>query len=131
MKHRFKIDKLVRDNIPAIIRSNGAEVLDRVMEQDEYLKRLKDKILEEAKEVTMAGDALSVKEELADVLEVVRALAMAYGISYEEIEAERVKKRKEKGGFEGKIYSNFIEIDDEYKKIDYYLAKQNQYPKTR
>ena len=49
--HRFKVDKLIRDKLPQIMRASGIQVFERVMEKDEYLKRLKDKLLEEAKEV--------------------------------------------------------------------------------
>lgn len=53
--HRFKVDKLIRDKLPQIMRSSGIQVFERVMEKDEYLKRLKDKLLEEAKEVIASG----------------------------------------------------------------------------
>lgn len=49
--HRFKVDKLIRDKLPQIMRSSGIQVFERVMGKDEYLKRLKDKLLEEAKKL--------------------------------------------------------------------------------
>jgi predicted house-cleaning noncanonical NTP pyrophosphatase (MazG superfamily) len=38
--HRFKIDKLVRDKLPQLMRTSDIQVLERIMEKDEYLKRL-------------------------------------------------------------------------------------------
>ena len=48
--HSFKIDKLIRDKISEIMRAESIDVFERVLEKDEYLKRLKDKLLEEAEE---------------------------------------------------------------------------------
>ncbi len=39
-------------------------------------------------------------EEMADVLEVLHGLAFHQGISWDEVEATRVHKRDERGGFE-------------------------------
>lgn len=45
---RFKINKLVRNNIPSIISANSAAAHTRIMQKDEYIKRLKDKLIEES-----------------------------------------------------------------------------------
>ena len=47
---RFKINKLIRDKIPEIIASNSAKIVSRIMDKDEYLQKLNDKLIEEALE---------------------------------------------------------------------------------
>ncbi|MBN9542197.1 MAG: hypothetical protein J0G32_00175, partial [Alphaproteobacteria bacterium] len=48
---RFKIDKLIRDKMPDIMRSMGLKVYERTVDLDEYLSVLKLKLVEEATEV--------------------------------------------------------------------------------
>jgi len=70
--------KLVRDKIPQIIRSTGQEPVIRTADAKEYGVRLRDKLREEVAEFL---DSDSAPEELADVLEVVYALAEQGGQS--------------------------------------------------
>ena len=75
------------------------------MEKDEYLKRLKDKILEEEKELIASESAKEMLEELADLLEVMLALAKVYGMNFTDIQQTAQTKRLEKGGFMDKFYN--------------------------
>jgi predicted house-cleaning noncanonical NTP pyrophosphatase (MazG superfamily) len=54
--------------------------------------------------------ATPVPEELADILEVVHALAPLVAGSMEELEKVRVAKVKERGGFDQRIF--IVEIHD-------------------
>ena len=67
-------NKLVRDKIPNIIKEKGETPVVRVLDEIEYKNELEKKLYEEYKEVIQASgdDRL---EELADMLEVIRALA--------------------------------------------------------
>ena len=127
-KHRFKIDKLVRDKLPDIMQEAKITVVKRVMEHDEYIKRLKDKLLEEAQEVVQANNQIALKEELADLLEVIHALSLAHGFSYQACEEIRLKKKSKKGGFEKRIYNAYIDISSDNQKILYYQAQSDKYP---
>lgn len=49
-------------------------------------------------------------EELADMLEVIRALAVIHGATWEELEALREKKAEARGGFQERVY--LIDVDD-------------------
>ena len=69
-------EKLVRDKIPQIIRETGAEPLVRVADEAEYVQLLRRKLLEEVGEFLDSG----ATEELADILEVVLALASQHGV---------------------------------------------------
>ncbi|MCT9094865.1 nucleoside triphosphate pyrophosphohydrolase [Haloarchaeobius sp. HME9146] len=92
-------DKLVRDDIPAVIRANGQTPVTHVAEGDEYRARLREKLVEEAKEFREDPSA----EELADVLTLVDAIRAAEGFSAETVATERREKRTARGGFEDGI----------------------------
>ncbi|TCL53259.1 hypothetical protein EDD69_101267 [Thermolongibacillus altinsuensis] len=49
-------------------------------------------------------------EELADVLEVIYALAEYHGVSLEKLEEVRAQKAEKRGGFKEKIF--LIEVED-------------------
>ena len=94
--------KLVRDRIPQIIRATGSKPIIYTASPDEYRTRLRDKLSEEVTEFLAADDA-QAPEELADVLEVVRALADALGIDAGQLEKIRAAKASERGGFRHRI----------------------------
>jgi predicted house-cleaning noncanonical NTP pyrophosphatase (MazG superfamily) len=92
--------KLVRDKIPEIIRANGEVPSTRVAEGAEYQSLLLAKLTEEVLEfIASDGDP----DELADILEVVMALADGLGIGRPELERLRAKKAAERGGFSQRI----------------------------
>ncbi len=95
--------KLVRDKIPAIAESAGATVTTRVLTVEEFRVALKLKLLEEAAEAATAPTE-EFASEIADVLEVVRAMYDAFGLDPTEVEALRASKAAERGGFEGRIF---------------------------
>ncbi|OLT19276.1 hypothetical protein BJF79_16965 [Actinomadura sp. CNU-125] len=88
-------EKLVRDRIPEIILRSGRHPRTRFAEQDEYTSLLRAKLFEEATEYTTDGDP----GELADVLEVLHALAAVHGLTPEDLEHLRATKAAERGGF--------------------------------
>jgi predicted house-cleaning noncanonical NTP pyrophosphatase (MazG superfamily) len=129
--HRFKVDKLIRDKLPQIMRASGIQVFERVMEKDEYLKRLKDKLLEEAKEVIASGSEKEMREELADLLEVMLSLAKAYGMEFADIQQAAEQKRADKGGFDNRIYNAFAPIEAGNPSLGYYRARPDQYTQVK
>ena len=92
--------KLVRDKIPQIIEASGETPITRILERDEYLACLEAKLDEEVREFHESKEP----EELADILEVVYALAEAYGCSREQLLDIYTKKNAARGGFEKRIY---------------------------
>lgn len=89
--------KLVRDNIPEIITAKGQKPKIHIADQEEYQRRLTDKLSEEVNEY-IAEDS-NKKEELADILEVVQALIQNAGYDPLEVEEIRQKKAKKNGAF--------------------------------
>ena len=100
MDHMSRIyNKLVRDKIPEIIESSGRHCSIEVLPDDEYLRFLDIKLGEELDEYQKDKTI----EELADLLEVIRAVVVARGYTFEELEAIRAIKAHERGGFEKRI----------------------------
>jgi len=97
--------KLIRDKIINIIKTNGETPKYHILSDDDYLSELHKKLLEEAHEFIEADDI----EELADLMEVVYAIAKVKNIDLKEMENVRIKKREKRGGFEDKIYLEAVE----------------------
>ena len=102
-------NKLVRDKIPEIIESKGEKACTRILTDEEYLTALFEKANEELLEVKTAENLNEAKEELADLLEVVRAMAEHKGFSLDEINEEADKKAEKRGKFENKIFLTSVE----------------------
>ncbi|MBR6186901.1 MAG: nucleoside triphosphate pyrophosphohydrolase [Clostridia bacterium] len=92
----IQYDKLVRDKIPEVIAASGKRPVADLLPAQEIQAALERKLLEEVREYL---DSRSI-EEMADVLEVLRGIAFHRGVSWDEIERERMRKREERGGFE-------------------------------
>jgi predicted house-cleaning noncanonical NTP pyrophosphatase (MazG superfamily) len=92
--------KLVRDKIPQIIRSKGQEPVIKTADTEEYCIRLRDKLREEVEEY-LASD--NDREELADILEVLYALARQAGTDKQQLEKLRAAKAEKRGGFADRI----------------------------
>jgi len=95
----MKYDKLIRDRIPEIIADNGQTARVRVLNGDEYLAKLDEKLGEELAEYLADGDV----GELADLLEVIYAAALARGCSADQLDEIRRKKAEERGAFAEKL----------------------------
>jgi predicted house-cleaning noncanonical NTP pyrophosphatase (MazG superfamily) len=100
--------KLVRDRVPEIIQSEGRRPLIRVLDEASYRQALLAKLIEEAQETSHAT-ASDLPGELADVLEVLRALTMTAGMSWPQLLALADDKRSRRGGFERRIFLESVE----------------------
>ncbi|HLD00945.1 MAG TPA: nucleoside triphosphate pyrophosphohydrolase [Candidatus Nanoarchaeia archaeon] len=97
--------KLVRDRIPEIIQSKGSIPIFRIASEEEYHQKLKEKLQEEVEEFLKDES----EEELADILEVIKALAKLKKVDDKDLELLRKKKAEERGGFEKRIVLEGIE----------------------
>lgn len=120
------IDKLVRDNIPEIIKSEGLIPLFYYSTGNNLRLQMYDKLVEEVKELVeeikskteinfpqlLASEDFSkskLLEELADVCEVISSIIKIETIDLFELLNVVLKKKNEKGGFDKGIYLVSIE----------------------
>jgi predicted house-cleaning noncanonical NTP pyrophosphatase (MazG superfamily) len=103
-------NKLVRDKIPQIIESKGMKCSTKALNDEDYIKYLKGKAYEELDEYYAAETNGESVEELADLLEVIRALAKQHGSSIEVLEAVRKDKAERRGGFQEMVF--LIKVED-------------------
>ena len=95
---RQEYNKLIRDNIPDIIRQHQVNFETKILSEEQYRQALRQKLLEEAAEAATANDENLVME-LADLYEVIDALMAVYGISLETVQETQNQRRRERGGF--------------------------------
>ncbi len=96
-------NKLVRDNIPEIIKTDGKTPIYRVLDEVEYWEYLLKKNEEELEEVRNAQSLEERKKELADKLELIKAMAEFSGFSLDDIIEEADRKRQKNGGFQKRL----------------------------
>lgn len=95
----MKYNKLVWDNIPAIVKKSGGKATYHVAKPSEYSQKLKEKLTEEVIEFLKSGEI----EELADVIEVIEALATVKKSTLKKVLALKQKKFRDRGGFSKRI----------------------------
>ena len=89
-------NKLVRDGVPEEIAQSGDSCVHCVLEdEDEYRFALDEKLDEEIVDYQISKDI----SELSEVLEVIHAIVEARGMTFEELDEMRLKKREKRGGF--------------------------------
>ena len=97
-------NKLVRDRIPDIIRQSGKTCHTVILDDEAYARCLRDKLQEETQEFLDSRDV----EELADIMEVVYALAAHKGYSVQQLEELRARKTAERGGFADRVFLTLV-----------------------
>ncbi len=94
------------DDIPEIILKDNKIPKVEVMEDEEYFKYLTAKIDEELLEVKEDYDV----SEIADLMEVLISIAKFKGVSEEELNEIRLKKKNKNGGFDKRL--KLIEVEN-------------------
>jgi len=105
-------NKLIRDNIPAIIDMDNKSCVVTTLDDEQFHKELKKKLIEEANEVITASTRDELIGELADMYEIIDKLKEIYNI--EDIEVNKIQKIKsEKNGkFDKKLF--LVSVDDKH-----------------
>ena len=98
-----KTGKLVRDRIPQIIEESGNEPETCVVRGEELIEALYQKLDEEVRELQSAPTS-AIAEEIADVHEVLLAIATRHGLKWADIDRHAQRKRNERGGYETGIW---------------------------
>ncbi|WP_071460500.1 nucleoside triphosphate pyrophosphohydrolase [Bacillus massilinigeriensis] len=99
---KIKYNKLVRDGIPDLLKEQGKSFSTGVLNDKEYSIKLQEALVEEmecfveSRHDKLAGD-------IADLLEIIYAIAEQRGITEPEIEFTRQMKKKQLGGYGKKL----------------------------
>ena len=101
-------NKLVRDEIPNIIESNGEKPITRILSDQEYLIELNKKLQEEVNEYLVDGNI----DELADIQEVILGILDIKGYTFEDLELLRKTKVYKRGAFKNKIFLEGVEDEN-------------------
>lgn len=101
----IRYNKLVRDLIPRIIQQEGKQCHTRILSDQEYQKALIQKLQEEVTEFTEEPNL----EELADILEVIQALAEALDSDIETVREIQQQKTLSRGGFDKRIFLEWVD----------------------
>ena len=99
------INKLVRDNIPSICKENKQLPETKILDDKTYTTALYEKLKEEVNEYLTSKEI----EELADIIEVIEALAENQGSSLGEVMKIKQTKQNKNGGFKNKVFLISVE----------------------
>ena len=126
---KYKFNKLVRDIVFYNLNDQCLFIKESVIsDKSDQQNILKLKLIEEAEEVVNASTHQEMIVELADCLEVIRAIAKHIGVSYEEVELSRLDKYKEKGGFDHYKFINYVECEPNSSVDEYCKSSPSKYP---
>jgi predicted house-cleaning noncanonical NTP pyrophosphatase (MazG superfamily) len=92
-------NKLVRDRVPAILLASGRKTVSKTVVGKELMAALRAKVDEEIAEYDAAVDDDRAADELADLLEVIMAIARQRGYDEARIGELRAAKTLERGAF--------------------------------
>lgn len=97
--------------MPELIRNEGhACSIASLNDADRELRR---KLVEESCEACDSESDEQLAHELADVLEVIYALANAAGVSSEHVERVRTLRRMERGAFTDRLFLRYVDERDD------------------
>jgi len=116
---KFILDKLIRDKLRAEYERLNQKAVYRTLSKSELGEALKQKLIEEAKEIDVS-DRQSIVEEVADAYQVLEDMLTVNSISFEEVQKVKLAKFEKKGGFTDATYIETLELADDDEWNDYY-----------
>lgn len=117
---RYTYSKLVRDNIPTIINHcEGRKANWHILDEELFLEELNKKLIEESHEFVEENAV----EELADVMEVLETIMKQKNITWQEVRKVQDAKRLKNGGFQDKIFLDYVEEEQRNLAEEKELAK--------
>ena len=107
--NRKTYNKLIRDKIPEIIKKDNAVPKISELNDKEFKIALKEKLVEEAKELLEAKTDEEILNELSDVLQLIESIALNNNLSITQVEKQKEKKKQERGGFDKKLFLEYVD----------------------
>jgi predicted house-cleaning noncanonical NTP pyrophosphatase (MazG superfamily) len=98
------MNKLVRDKIVDIIKSEGRDVNFEVLNDSDYLQALKNKLQEESLEVINSNSKEETLAELADLQELIDCILIELKLSKKELKAAQKLKNLKRGSFKKRLF---------------------------
>ena len=92
-------NKLVRDNIPEILKKKKVKFKSHTASKKEYLDKLYEKLIEEFEEFKTKPSV----EEFGDILEVLESIGRYHKLDLTEIKMMKKMKKDNNGGFDKRI----------------------------
>lgn len=116
----FIFNKLIRDKLKDLYIELDQQAEYKQLTSEELTEALKQKLIEEVKELLASHSRDDIVSELADIQQVIQDLMAHEKVSGDEVEAKRVDKFDKKGGFADGHYVSTLRLkkDDEW--VDYY-----------
>jgi predicted house-cleaning noncanonical NTP pyrophosphatase (MazG superfamily) len=127
----FKQNKLVRDKIIEIMESKGSKLYSYKLNDHDFLKQLKIKLIEEASEVYKTQTKQELLDELSDIKEIIDSLLYIHNLTFKDLEFAQAKKHSEKGGYQERIFLTFAEHPKDSPQERYCLADPDKYPEVK
>ena len=113
MAQQTRLEKLIRDGIPALAAAEGRTLALRTADPTEMARLLGLKLVEETHEVLDAirvGRTQDVLDELADLQTVIDEIAGQHGLSRQAVDQRAREKLAERGGFSDRLVLQNIPI---------------------
>jgi len=125
----FRLDKLVRDKIVESTETMGGSANHRILEGKELTEALMNKLDEEI--VELKNGKGSSLEKLADVREVIEAIAVNLGHTITDLHAIQYDKRRKIGGFTSGHFIETVSLPENNQWTDYYAADPDRFPEVK
>lgn len=125
----FILNKLVRDKVFLNMQKLGQQIVYRQLAKSELLPALKAKLLEEAGELDISDE--KAPEELADLMEVIEAVGLELGHTFDQLRRLQLERRDKRGGFEQKIFIERLDLQDNDPWADYYAAEPDRFKEVK
>jgi len=107
--NRKTYNKLIRDKIPEIIKKDNAIPKISILNDEQFAMALKEKLVEEAKELLEVKTSEEILNELSDVLELVESIAINNKLTIAEVEKQKLAKKEKRGGFKKKLFLEYVD----------------------
>lgn len=101
--------KLIRDRIPEIVEAQGLRCRTRRLSPVAYSRALKEKLLEESRELIEARGRNAVLNELVDLRELLDACRRALGVGPGAFKRLVREKHRARGGFRKRLFLEYTE----------------------
>ena len=105
-------NKLVRNNIPKIIKDSGKVPITRILSDNEFKEELKKKLVEEANEVLNSKSEDELVKEIVDVQTLLNLMKKTFNVSEDMVAAGVIDKILSNGNYTNKIFLIGVEENE-------------------